>query len=129
MQGPSPFLPASNTIRSMRWETHCHHGTGGNTGLGLESGKRLAAAGASVVLTSRSVAKGQKAVDSVQEYLAEKGIVNNNIYTVPLDLCDLASVKEFPSLLQNSKAFKESQNQSIDVLLNNAGVMDVPDLQ
>mmetsp|Transcript_26401 Transcript_26401/g.39041 ORF Transcript_26401/g.39041 Transcript_26401/m.39041 type:complete len:400 (-) Transcript_26401:125-1324(-) len=124
VQGPSPFLPASNTLDGKLIVI-----TGGNTGLGLESGKRLAAAGASVVLTSRSIAKGQKAVDSVQEYLAEKGIVNNNIYTVPLDLCDLASVKEFPSLLQNSKAFKESQNQSIDVLLNNAGVMDVPDLQ
>jgi NADPH:quinone reductase-like Zn-dependent oxidoreductase len=36
--------------------------TGGTTGLGLESAKRLAIGGAEIVITSRSNAKGQAAV-------------------------------------------------------------------
>ena len=39
--------------------------TGGNTGLGRESAARLARGGATVVLTARSEAKGQRAVEEV----------------------------------------------------------------
>lgn len=96
--------------------------TGGNTGLGLESAKRLAAAGATVVLTSRSLEKGQEAVDSIQSYVANKGTANNNVFVLPLDLCDLDNVKAFPQLLS-----KKLNGKSVDVLMNNAGVMAVPD--
>ena len=37
--------------------------TGGTTGLGLESAKRLAKAGANVIVTARSQEKGQAAAD------------------------------------------------------------------
>jgi len=92
--------------------------TGGNTGLGLESGKRLAAAGAEVVLTTRTAAKGEKAIQDVQQYLSERGIVNNKALSLPLDLCDFDSIKAFPSALE-----KALDRKPVDVLMNNAGVM------
>lgn len=123
VQGPSPYEPAVGSLKGKLVVI-----TGGNTGLGLESAKRLAAGGATVVLTSRNVAKGARAVDSVKSYVMEKnGQGNDNIYTLPLDLCNLESVKAFPDILRNSEAFKSTQH--IDVVLNNAGVMAVPDLQ
>jgi NAD(P)-dependent dehydrogenase (short-subunit alcohol dehydrogenase family) len=97
--------------------------TGGTTGLGLESAKRLASAGASVVLTSRTATKGEKAVDSVLEYLTKAGIENKKVYSLVLDLDDLESVKAFPS------SYKALKLGDISVLLNNAGVMAIPDRQ
>lgn len=124
VQGPNPYIPNTQSLNGKVVVI-----TGGNTGLGLESGKRLAAAGATIVLTSRSATKGERAVQSVKDYVKETtGQENNNIYTVPLDLCDLQSVNAFPSLLKDSDALKLNNGQ-IDVLLNNAGVMAVPELQ
>jgi NAD(P)-dependent dehydrogenase (short-subunit alcohol dehydrogenase family) len=97
--------------------------TGGTTGLGLESTKRLASAGATVVLTSRNEAKGEKAVDSVQSYLKERGVINDKVYSLVLDLDDLASVKAFPD------SYKNLSLGDISVLMNNAGVMAIPDRQ
>jgi len=94
--------------------------TGGSSGLGLESAKRLGAAGATIVLTSRNLEKGQKAVDEVKRYLAGKKIDDPQIYSLVLDLDELESVKEFPS------TFQELKLGQIDVLLNNAGVMAIP---
>lgn len=98
--------------------------TGGSTGLGLESAKRLGAAGATVVLTSRNLSKGETAVKDVKEYLVSKGVQDSSkIYSLVLDLDDLENVKSFPT------AYKELGLGSIDVLLNNAGVMAIPNLQ
>jgi NAD(P)-dependent dehydrogenase (short-subunit alcohol dehydrogenase family) len=123
VQGPSPFIPANDSLQNKLIVI-----TGGNTGLGLESGKRLAAAGATIVLTSRSAEKGARAVQTIKDYVKDQnGKTIDNVYTLPLDLCDLESVKKFPLLLKNSDAFKTINH--VDVLLNNAGVMAVPDLQ
>jgi len=97
--------------------------TGGSTGLGLESAKRLAAAGATIVLTSRNLEKGQMSVEAVKSYLQGKGNENNKIYSLVLDLDDLESVKSFPKL------YSKLGLGDIDVLMNNAGVMAIPDLQ
>ena len=97
--------------------------TGASTGLGLESAKRLAAAGATVVLTSRSVSKGEKAIEDVKTYLMDKGMTDADmpkLYSLVLDLDDLEQVKQFP------ESFKELGLGSISVLLNNAGVMAIP---
>ena len=123
VQGPTPYIPPMQSLKGKLVVI-----TGGNTGLGLESGKRLAEAGATVILTSRNLVKGEKAVQSVKEYVLEKtGVENNNVFALPLDLCDLESVKAFPELLKKSDAFQSSNG--IDVLMNNAGVMAVPDLE
>ena len=98
--------------------------TGGSTGLGLESAKRLAAAGATIVLTSRTLNKGEQAVQSVQDYLKGKGVESSGkIFNLVLDLDDLDSVRAFP------ESFAQLGLSKIDVLLNNAGVMAIPDRQ
>jgi NAD(P)-dependent dehydrogenase (short-subunit alcohol dehydrogenase family) len=128
VQGPSPFQPAVGSMNNKVVVI-----TGGNTGLGLESGKRLASAGATVVLTSRNAMKGARAVQSVKDYVKQvTGKTSDddvNVYTIPLDLCDLKSIQEFPTLLKESDAVKKGGSPYIDVLMNNAGVMAIPELQ
>mmetsp|Transcript_18149 Transcript_18149/g.38073 ORF Transcript_18149/g.38073 Transcript_18149/m.38073 type:complete len:432 (-) Transcript_18149:117-1412(-) len=101
--------------------------TGGNTGLGLESAKRLAAAGATVVFTSRDEGKGQKALDEIDAYLKEKSSDGDSpqgkAIVVMLDLCDLDNIKSFDSRFENAVG----KDAKIDVLMNNAGVMAIPD--
>lgn len=98
--------------------------TGASTGLGLESAKRLGAAGATVVMTSRNAAKGEKAVESVKEYIDSKAVKNTpKIFSLVLDLDDLDNVKAFP------QSFKALGLGDISVLINNAGVMAIPDRQ
>ncbi len=99
--------------------------TGGTAGLGLESAKRLAAGGATVVLTSRTQPKGQVAVQAVQDYLKQLDIGNENVYALPLDLDDLENVKTFPKRLGTSPV----GDKQITVLMNNAGVMAIPERQ
>lgn len=65
-------------------------------GWDLSPPKRLALAGGTVVLTTRTAAKGERAKNQVLEYLQERSITNPEIYVVTLDLDDLASVKSFP---------------------------------
>jgi NAD(P)-dependent dehydrogenase (short-subunit alcohol dehydrogenase family) len=95
--------------------------TGGNTGLGLESAKRLAAAGARVIVTTRTADKGASAVRDIQAY------ANNGPTPIALvlDLCDLAQVKQFASNQLKSVL----DGAKLDVLINNAGVMAIPDRQ
>jgi len=97
--------------------------TGGSSGLGLESAKRLAVGGANIVLTARSDKKGQNAVQQVQEYLRAKGmdVSDNNISYKILDLDDLQSVKDAVASWKDDENLKE-----INVLLNNAGIMALP---
>ena len=94
--------------------------TGGSSGLGLESSKRLAAAGAAVVLTSRTAARGAEAVAEVRDYLSNKGLDTSKVYSLQLDLDDLSNVKEFAA------SYESLGLGSISVLLNNAGCMAVP---
>jgi len=86
--------------------------TGANTGLGLESAKRLAAAGGSVVVSARSKAKAEEAAKEV----------GGKTIGIELDLADLSSVKSLPARLEAALGGPPT----IDVLLNNAGVMAVP---
>lgn len=94
--------------------------TGATTGLGLESAKRLAVGGANLILTARSDAKGQAAVEAVSTYLQDRNVSyeNQKISYKLLDLDNLASVKE---------AANWDDVTQIDVLLNNAGVMALPE--
>ena len=81
--------------------------TGANSGLGLETSKALAGAGARVVMAVRDTDRGRQAAAQV----------GSTAEVRELDLSDLASVKEFAS----------RWSDPIDVLINNAGVMAVPD--
>ena len=81
--------------------------TGANSGIGLVAARELARAGARVVLAVRNTAKGQS---------ASTGITGDTEVR-SLDLADLASVH----------AFADEWDGGIDVLINNAGVMAVPE--
>lgn len=88
--------------------------TGGTTGLGFESVRALAAAGASVVTTARSDEKGRDACDRV------RGLVPDADVSYELcELGDLSSVRAF------TDRFLASHDR-LDVLLANAGIMAVP---
>ena len=93
--------------------------TGASTGLGLESAKRLAAADATIVMTTRTAAKGEVAKNSVLSSLRERSIANKEIYVLPLDLNDFSSVKSFPDRYE-----KMMGSRKIDVLMNNAGAVN-----
>ena len=100
--------------------------TGGNAGLGLESTKRLAKAGATVVFTSRNEAKGNAALAEVNQYLKENNTDETfagKAMVVTLDLCDLDNVKTFKDRLEVAIG----KDSKIDTLMNNAGVMAIPD--
>lgn len=97
--------------------------TGGTAGLGLESAKRLGAAGATIVLTSRTASKGEKSVEAVKSYLTDKGINDPKVFSLVLDLDDLESTKALPN------SYKKLGLGQINVLMNNAGVMAIPDRQ
>ena len=88
--------------------------TGANSGTGKEATRRLAAAGAHVVMAVRTVAKGEQARD---EILARQPGARLEVRRI--DLADLASVKEFADGLI-------AGGTPVDVLVNNAGVMAPP---
>ncbi|MEU4191333.1 SDR family oxidoreductase [Kribbella sp. NPDC026611] len=88
--------------------------TGANSGTGKEAAKRLAAAGARVVMAVRTVAKGEAARD---EILAAHPDAQLEVRRI--DLADLDSVREFAEKLT-------ADEPQLDVLINNAGVMIPP---
>ncbi|MFB6722196.1 SDR family oxidoreductase [Kribbella sp. NPDC056345] len=88
--------------------------TGANSGTGKEATKRLAAAGARVVMAVRTVAKGEAAR---AEILAE--VPHAQLEVRRVDLADLASVREFADGLT-------ADEPHLDLLVNNAGVMHPP---
>jgi NAD(P)-dependent dehydrogenase (short-subunit alcohol dehydrogenase family) len=88
--------------------------TGANSGIGLETARRLAGAGAEVILAVRNPTKGAAAVADITA--SQPGAA---VSAEPLDLSSLASVSEFASELLE-------RDQPLDLLINNAGIMAVP---
>jgi len=88
--------------------------TGANSGTGKEAARRLAAAGARVVIAVRTVTKGEQAR---AEILARHPGAELEVRRV--DLADLESVREFADGLL-------AAGTPVDVLINNAGVMAPP---
>ena len=98
--------------------------TGGNSGIGLETCKALAFGGCRVILCSRSVEAGQKAIESEIKCNGEGGYIadTSNIIVKSLDLNDLASVKRFAA------DFLQSESR-LDYLICNAGIMALPNAE
>ena len=113
-EGSEIFRPAPG---SMKGKTVLI--TGANTGLGLESAKRLAAAGATIVATSRTEDKAAKTLEAVQA-AAPSGA---RVYSLVLDLGSIESIKGFPARLSAALG----KDAGVDVLMNNAGVMAIPE--
>ena len=89
--------------------------TGANGGLGLETARALAGAGAHVVMAARNRDKAEQARADI---LAEHPDASLRI--VPLDLASLESVRVAAA------AILDTQDR-IDILVNNAGVMGIPE--
>jgi len=79
--------------------------TGANSGLGLVTARELARVGARTILAVRNLDKGHAAAAQMP----------GDVEVRRLDLQDLASVQEFADGVE-----------SVDVLVNNAGIMAVP---
>jgi NAD(P)-dependent dehydrogenase (short-subunit alcohol dehydrogenase family) len=88
--------------------------TGANTGLGYETAAALAAKGAHVVLAVRNTDKGQAAAD-----LISRRSPGASVAVQELDLTSLQSVRAAAEQLR-------AAHDSIDLLINNAGVMFTP---
>jgi NAD(P)-dependent dehydrogenase (short-subunit alcohol dehydrogenase family) len=88
--------------------------TGASSGLGRESARALAAAGAHVVLTARN----QDALAQTAQWIGAEA-PDARISTVPLDLTALAGVRAAASAIRDIAP-------AIHVLMNNAGVMFTP---
>ncbi len=79
--------------------------TGGNSGIGRVTASAMAAAGHQVVIGCRTPEKGLQAAAAM----------TGDVEVRRRDLADLASVREFAETVE-----------SVDVLVNNAGVLAVP---
>lgn len=89
--------------------------TGANGGLGLESARALAGAGAHVVMAVRNQDKAQAAVEDIRSTIPDA-----SLELVALDLGSLASVADAATSIAAS-------HRTIDILLNNAGLMACPE--
>src|ERR1700750_418241 len=89
--------------------------TGANSGIGYQAARYLSRAGATVILACRNREKGELAraqiVGSQPAAKAEMRL---------LDVADLDSVRRFANEFLN-------EGQSLDLLINNAGVMAIPE--
>lgn len=82
--------------------------TGGYSGIGLETTRALAEAGATVIVPARTIEKARTALADIPHVEIEE-----------LDLMDPASIDAF------AKRFLDSQ-RPLDILINNAGIMVPP---
>jgi NAD(P)-dependent dehydrogenase (short-subunit alcohol dehydrogenase family) len=88
--------------------------TGATGGLGYETALALAAAGADVLVTGRNAEKGRIAIERIQ-----RAVPAAKVQFESLDLASLASIRAFA-------AATIANGQPLDLLINNAGVMDLP---
>lgn len=80
--------------------------TGGNRGIGREAAKQLSEKGFNVIVTSRSISQARSAAKEIRE----------NVKGLELNLNDRNSISNFSQRLKDNY-------ETIDVLINNAGMM------
>ena len=89
--------------------------TGANGGLGLETARALAGAGAHVVMAARNQEKAAEAEADIRA-----GLPQAALEVVPLDLGSLASVRTASGAIL-------AAHERVDILVNNAGLMAIPE--
>ena len=90
--------------------------TGANSGIGFEAALELARQGAEVILPARSESKANDAIARIH-----REVPNAKLTPAILDLASLASIRQFAAFID-----AKFPGQSLDLLINNAGVMAVP---
>ncbi|KAF2755939.1 putative short-chain dehydrogenase [Pseudovirgaria hyperparasitica] len=90
--------------------------TGAASGIGIETARALHATGATLYLAVRDVAKGEQVADDVLRSSSDQSAI---IKVLPCDLSSLSSVRAC------AHAFL-AQNSTLNILVNNAGIMAVP---
>lgn len=89
--------------------------TGANGGLGLETARALAAAGGDVVMAARNQERAAEAIERIRASVPEARLT-----LVPLDLGSLDSVQSAAEQIL-------AAHETVDLLVNNAGVMGIPE--
>lgn len=89
--------------------------TGANSGLGLETARALAGAGAHVILAARSAEKAGTARAEILATFPEA-----SLEVLEMDLASQASIKAAASAVAK-------KHPTLDILVNNAGVMALPE--
>jgi NAD(P)-dependent dehydrogenase (short-subunit alcohol dehydrogenase family) len=88
--------------------------TGGASGIGIETARALAGAGAEITLAVRRIDAGEKVAAEIRETTG-----NPNVLIRPIDLSDQKSVR----------AFVAGWTGPLHILINNAGIMALPELE
>ena len=88
--------------------------TGGASGIGIETARALASAGADVTLAVRDVDAGERVAADIARATA-----NGRVHVSRLDLADPVSID----------AFVSNWRGPLDILVNNAGVMAIQELR
>ena len=88
--------------------------TGANSGIGYETARALALRGAHVILACRNAARGEAAATRIRE-----GAGQDTAVAETLDLANRDSIRGFADRIRDREL-------SIDLLINNAGVMIPP---
>jgi NAD(P)-dependent dehydrogenase (short-subunit alcohol dehydrogenase family) len=87
--------------------------TGGASGIGIETARALAGAGAAVTLAVRNTAQGEEVAAEIRS-----GTGNDEVAVSPLELTDPASIDGFVA----------AWDEPLDILVNNAGVFAIQEL-
>jgi NAD(P)-dependent dehydrogenase (short-subunit alcohol dehydrogenase family) len=90
--------------------------TGANSGIGFEAALELARKGAELILPARTQAKAEDAVSRILQQVPQA-----RLYPKLLDLAEQASIHAFAN-----RVIERFPGQSLDLLINNAGVMALP---
>ena len=88
--------------------------TGGSSGIGIETARALAKAGANVTLAVRKTDAGEEIAANIRISTG-----NPNVRVAPLDLSDQSSVRQFAT----------DWRGALHILVNNAGIMALPKLE
>ncbi len=107
--GIDPHTPAKTILGDIDLSGQTAIVTGGYSGIGLETTRALASAGARVIVPARTVDKAKTALTGLE----------GNIEIATMDLADLPSVQRFANDMVQS-------GDAVDLLINNAGIMACP---
>lgn len=91
--------------------------TGATSGLGLAAAKHFASLGATIIITSRSVAKGEPAKRDIEQ---SAGVAEGRVHLMELDMSRYSSCRSFINELKGSKFGR----RGINVAVLNAGIIN-----